>query len=388
MKLNIYETNTPNIDVKNVGVLEVPEGKNVDDLPIYHFVDIAKKRGLSTVTRALNNLQVWNKNKDPKLSKWARDMIDKVTKRFENQKNESISRYSDVVPYEDRKYWYFTTHGLGPGMLPKGVNVLKTQEGQNKQGTWGDFICLDAILNTSELRQYDLIELAPDTIEECDSMTEYLSADTEEQELAEFLDWLKDENIPVTKVAKGVKTIYLQNDKDLDEASFYLQDRDYFKKLYDFGWHVAVLNKSLGRKLAGTLKMESPMKENSGNYGVEIDDSITYNDAKNEMHLMPRYFVMLKKYPKLGNNAYMLKYVDEYSDKSNYCFCTRNGEPIDKDNRGLPVYNAFYADKILPKIFPKNFKPDVLYAVWTDGPFDVQFATVSPMWGHISNYFK
>ena len=179
MKLNIYEANTPNIDVKNVGVLEVPEGKNVDDLPIYHFVDIAKKRGLSTVTRALNNLQVWNKNKDPKLSKWAGDMIDKVTKRFENQKNESISRYSDVVPYENRKYWYFTTHGLGPGMLPKGVKVLKTQEGQNKQGTWGDFICLDAILNTSELRQYDLIELAPDTMEECDSMTEYLSADTE-----------------------------------------------------------------------------------------------------------------------------------------------------------------------------------------------------------------
>ena len=178
MKLHIKEE-TVNIETENPGILEVPEGKNVEDLPIKHFVAIANKKGLSTVTRALNNLQVWNKNKNKPLSKWAGDMIDKVTKRFENQKNESISRYSDVVPYENRKYWYFTTHGLGPGMLPKGVKVLKTQEGQNKQGTWGDFICLDAILNTSELRQYDLIELAPDTIEECDSMTEYLSADTE-----------------------------------------------------------------------------------------------------------------------------------------------------------------------------------------------------------------
>lgn len=72
-----------------------------------------------------------------------------------------IKRYSDVVPKEDRKYWYFTTHGLGPGMIPKGINVLKVQEGQNRNGTWGDFILLDAILNTDELKQYDLIELAP-----------------------------------------------------------------------------------------------------------------------------------------------------------------------------------------------------------------------------------
>ena len=73
----------------------------------------------------------------------------------------TIKRYSDVVPKEDRKYWYFTTHGLGPGMIPKGINVLKVQEGQNRNGTWGDFILLDAILNTDELKQYDLIELAP-----------------------------------------------------------------------------------------------------------------------------------------------------------------------------------------------------------------------------------
>ena len=76
------------------------------------------------------------------------------------------SRYSDVVPYENRKYWYFTTHGIGPGTIPPGVHLLDVVEGQNKKGTWGDFICLDAILNTSELRQYDLIELAPDNVYE------------------------------------------------------------------------------------------------------------------------------------------------------------------------------------------------------------------------------
>lgn len=90
-----------NIEVENPGILEVPEDKNVEDLPIKHFVALADKKGLSTITRALNNLQVWNKNKDPKLSKWAGEMIDKVTKRVENQKNEGLIReYSnDLVSW-------------------------------------------------------------------------------------------------------------------------------------------------------------------------------------------------------------------------------------------------------------------------------------------------
>lgn len=73
----------------------------------------------------------------------------------------STRRYSDVVPYEKRRYWYWTKHGLGPGTLPKGVNVLDAKDGQNQKGTWGVFVLLDAVLNTDELEQYDLIELAP-----------------------------------------------------------------------------------------------------------------------------------------------------------------------------------------------------------------------------------
>jgi hypothetical protein len=88
-KLTIKESQDVEIEVRNKGVLEVPEGKSVDELPIKHFVAIADKKGLDTVTKALNNLQVWNKNKNKTLSKWAGDMIDKVSKRFENRKDES-----------------------------------------------------------------------------------------------------------------------------------------------------------------------------------------------------------------------------------------------------------------------------------------------------------
>lgn len=56
------------------GVLEVPEGKEVDDLTVSHFKKLIDKKGRETVIRALTNLQNWFKNKKPSLSKWAASM--------------------------------------------------------------------------------------------------------------------------------------------------------------------------------------------------------------------------------------------------------------------------------------------------------------------------
>ena len=76
-----------------------------------------------------------------------------------------VVRYSDELPYEKRRYWYFTTHGTGPGTMPKDLRLLDSQEGQNQKGTWGVFVCLDGVLNTSELREYDMIELDPNNVD-------------------------------------------------------------------------------------------------------------------------------------------------------------------------------------------------------------------------------
>lgn len=81
-------------------------------------------------------------------------------------------RYSDEVPYDKRRYWYFTTHGLGPGTIPKDLKVLETREGTNDKGTRGDYICLDGVLSTDELRFYDLRELKPEEDEK--SEEEYI----------------------------------------------------------------------------------------------------------------------------------------------------------------------------------------------------------------------
>lgn len=85
----------------------------------------------------------------------------KQDKKDNLQEGVAIKRYSDVIPYEDRKYWYFTTHGVGPGSIPKDLCVLDTKDGQNEKGTWGTFVCLDGVLNTDELDYYDMKEMVP-----------------------------------------------------------------------------------------------------------------------------------------------------------------------------------------------------------------------------------
>ena len=63
-----------NIEPKNEGILEVPEGKNVDDLPVSHFKKLIDKKGREAIIRALTNLEVWNKNDNKSLSSWAKGM--------------------------------------------------------------------------------------------------------------------------------------------------------------------------------------------------------------------------------------------------------------------------------------------------------------------------
>ena len=56
--------------------------------------------------------------------------------------------------------------------------------------------------------------------------------------LQEFIDFLAEANIEVIDVYFGTKSIKVDN-LDLEDASFYLQDRDYFgRDLYKDGWTI------------------------------------------------------------------------------------------------------------------------------------------------------
>ena len=95
--------NEVDIDVKSPGLLEVPQGKEVNQLPQSHFQALINKKGYDKVIRGLTNLEVWNKNKNPELSKWASNMADKLKKA--NNKDEKFKEFKpeidDVVYLDD-----------------------------------------------------------------------------------------------------------------------------------------------------------------------------------------------------------------------------------------------------------------------------------------------
>lgn len=87
---NIYtrEQDTKDIEVEHPGILEVPEGKSVEDLGEEHFKALAKKKGWDAISKALMNLVRWNEKKNPSLSSWAHGMQRKLSKWAEDQKED------------------------------------------------------------------------------------------------------------------------------------------------------------------------------------------------------------------------------------------------------------------------------------------------------------
>ena len=85
------------IKTKNPGILEVPEDKKFWQLPLSYYEKLVDKKGYAKIIRALTNLEVWNKNDAPKISKKASDIADKLKKKY---KKEALEK-SDVEKYLD-----------------------------------------------------------------------------------------------------------------------------------------------------------------------------------------------------------------------------------------------------------------------------------------------
>lgn len=74
----IENKETENIEVKHKGVLSLPKDKKFYEVPLKHYIDLAKRIGKSKVMNALNNLVRWNKNKNPELSSKAKNVVDRL----------------------------------------------------------------------------------------------------------------------------------------------------------------------------------------------------------------------------------------------------------------------------------------------------------------------
>ena len=69
---------------------------------------------------------------------------------------ESTIDYSNEE-YLYKPYWYFTTHGVMPGSVPKYVQILGVVDADN-----GSYFATDRIIHTKDLREYEIIEKAPE----------------------------------------------------------------------------------------------------------------------------------------------------------------------------------------------------------------------------------
>lgn len=185
----------------------------------------------------------------------------------ESLNEDEIKRYSDVVPKENRKYWYFTTHGVQPGSVPKGVGILEIRDGVSKNGMSGTFVCLDAILNTSELKEYDMKEERP--VDESKEKKPY--------DLKGHIEH-RGHKVP------GKSNLVLKNeltDESLDEDYEYLFDR--VLKLYD-------KDKTFRNKVDKWFKKNHPDIVDAESYITKLDSDellwmlteLGYNKIKNK----------------------------------------------------------------------------------------------------------
>lgn len=70
---------------------------------------------------------------------------------------DDVQVYSDTE--EDEGYWFFTTHGVQPGSVPRDVDILDVIDTPN-----GSFVKFDRFLSTKELNEYDMVEKAPKSV--------------------------------------------------------------------------------------------------------------------------------------------------------------------------------------------------------------------------------
>ena len=164
--------------------------------------------------------------------------------------NEERNNYGNKGPW-----WYFTLHGLGPGMIPKDVHVVDSVEGVNKKGTRGLFIALDGVLTWDELKKYDLIELAPPkAMRECKQLKEangdvnkwyvvgYFDTNrrgvddnlmTDDIDEAKDFAWeMANRAYTVVKNEETGKEVVIDPDEVIDDVSEYINDK--FRETEDF----------------------------------------------------------------------------------------------------------------------------------------------------------
>ena len=167
------------------------------------------------------------KVKDELLSKGytVTDMGNDIVVDAYKSQNESKS----INESSDSGYWYFTRHGVQPGSIPKGANVLTIQDVEN-----GTYVKLDRVLTTKELNDYEIIEKRPEGLDESKSINEGHQVQTYK---GYELDWNEDDIDPEEGTANF--DVYITKDgKTITNNAFngFRAAREYIDRLRDNCW--------------------------------------------------------------------------------------------------------------------------------------------------------
>lgn len=100
------------------------------------------------------------------------DRIIQAVEKYNNGDDEIIDESKSIKESSNSGYWYFTRHGVQPGSIPKGANVLTIQDVEN-----GTYVKLDRVLTTKELNDYEIIEKRPEGLDESKSINEDRQSD-------------------------------------------------------------------------------------------------------------------------------------------------------------------------------------------------------------------
>ena len=77
--------------------------------------------------------------------------------------NESLNEESQKEVFDKPgEFWYFTKHGIGPGSVPKGIDIEEIIEKDNGEY----FLIKDKILSTYALNKYEIKEKSPKDVDE------------------------------------------------------------------------------------------------------------------------------------------------------------------------------------------------------------------------------
>lgn len=125
-------------------------------------------------------------------------------------------------------YWYFTRHGVMPGSVPKDINILDIVDEDG-----GSYFLSDKVIDTNDLREYEIKEKRPESIESAADIT--AAYDNEVEVLTDLIDDSDDEitiqlDVPFEfdgELEDDVMTV----EKPAVKGDFYLGD---YVAVYDF----------------------------------------------------------------------------------------------------------------------------------------------------------